>query len=141
MDLADAATETPEIQLAEDLTGVYVLTTTELEQADQVTDPGQFPEYGQFLPCESVSDPGETVYLEAVQELAAGIMSHDPDLQDVFVVTRTRKPDPEGSWDVDVEQVASKHDIDDLSASPGERERLLELVAADDQRSLEDVEP
>lgn len=136
MDLADAATESPEVRLAEDLPGAYVLTTTELEPADQVTEPGEFPEYGQFLPCESVAEPDETVYLEAVQELASGIMATDPDLQDVFVVTRSQKPDPDGSWDVDVEQINSKQDIEELNASPTEQERLLELVAADDQRNL-----
>jgi len=64
--LGDKAQGTPEVELANQLTGsVYEVATDELVSADDLTPEGDFPQYGDFLPVHEYSpvdntDRGET---------------------------------------------------------------------------------
>lgn len=101
MNLGDKAeqADSPEIRLAgQDQPGAYRLETEELEPADQVTDPGEFPEYGDFL---KVSHPtgGETpwadaeeMFLEVPGSFAKELVENEIGVGDKFRVRSVEKP-------------------------------------------------
>lgn len=108
MNLEDKAEEAPNVLLAGSLPeSEYRFHTTELVGANDITDEGEFPEFGDFLECDERSpvdgtDRG-TVYIEVPQKLAQWLVEHvEPG--DWFTVNAAEK-DENGTWQVDCETV------------------------------------
>lgn len=106
MNLEDKAQEAPNVYLAGSLPeSEYSFQTTELVGADELTDPDEFPEFGDFLECRERSpvdgtDRG-TVFIEVPQKLAQWLVEHvEPG--DWFAVKAAEK-DESGTWRFDCE--------------------------------------
>lgn len=104
--LGDKAQGSPDVQLANQLTGsVYEVVTDELVEADELTPEGDFPQYGDFLPVEEYSpvdgtDRGEThieVPAALAEWLVEEIMPHSD--TDRFRVVSHQKVDGEHRFD------------------------------------------
>lgn len=99
-DLDDVASESPEIVLARDQQGrAFQIVTAGAMGADEITSEGEFPQYGEFLPCRNSPD-GSEVFVELPQGLAQELTrdgSPDPREGLVFVVESLRK-EADGSW-------------------------------------------
>lgn len=75
MNLKDKAAEVPDVSLANQLTGsVYEIVNDELIPADELTDEGEFPKYGDFLEVNEYSPvdgtPRGQTYIEVPRGLA-----------------------------------------------------------------------
>jgi len=104
-DLSDVAQDSAEVILARDQQGrAFEIVTAGAMEADEITPEGEFPQYGEFLPCRNSPD-GSSVYVELPQGLAQELTrdgSPDPREGLVFVVNSIRKT-ADGSWRYDVE--------------------------------------
>jgi hypothetical protein len=104
MDLNDKAAESPDVTLAGDLVeSEYELVETELTPADELTEPGEFPQYGDFLKVVEWSpydgtERGET-YVEVTQRLAQWLVEN-VDEGDHWQVDRTWKENGERLYEV-----------------------------------------
>jgi len=103
MDLSDKAAETPDVCTAKSLVeSHYEMTGTELVEADELTEEGEFPKYGDFLPVEEYSPYDDThrgeVYIEVSQRLAQWL-TENVDVGERFEVERTWKEDGERRYE------------------------------------------
>jgi len=104
MKLSDkaAAADQPEVKLNDQTApGVYQfnLHGDELVDCDEITEEGQFPIYGDFLPTLSPTggrDPfaeHEEVFIECPAQLAVWLVEEEVDVGDYFRVNRVWKED------------------------------------------------
>jgi len=96
-DKAEAADQ-PDVVLAGDSVGMYELQTDELSPADDVSEPGEFPQYGDFMTAGKVRQSGEVseVWLEVPASLAQWLVDHEIEIGDRFRVGAVGKSD--GRW-------------------------------------------
>lgn len=101
--------ETPEnvahsISDAAEAAGEYKVRSLELDPADEVGS-GQFPQYGDWLPCSSISpdglDIGE-VWVECPRGLAQALLEAELEEGDRFRVVSAEKS-PAGEWHVEID--------------------------------------
>lgn len=108
MKLAEKAESSPDVSLArQSAPGVYRLTTDDLVSADELTDEGEFPEFGDFLEVEkargtSAEDAswGPSQFIECPQGLARWLVENI-DVGDGFRVVSVQKVDGEWQYDCD----------------------------------------
>lgn len=109
MKISDKAEDTPDIELArQSAPGAYVLDGEELSPADDLTEEGQFPEYGDFLPVhraratEDGWEPtGDEMWIECPQDLAQFLVEQEVEPQDGFRIKDVKKVD--GTWQYNCE--------------------------------------
>lgn len=109
MDLNDKAKETPDIDLLRDAQySGYRLVSTELTPADELTDEGEFPQFGDFLQVAlpDGSDSPPVKWIECPQGLAQALVELDLGDGDEFRIEAATKVD--GEWQVTVEPGAEK---------------------------------
>jgi len=109
-----------EIVLAPDMTGVYRLRDVQFTEAEQIGDPGQFPEHGYFLPMTRVSvqdaatDPswsdGEDVLLETPLALEQALERIGASPGDVVSVYQPSKSEG-GRWTMTVDGPVAPEDV------------------------------
>lgn len=104
MNLKDKAAETPDVDLARDSApGTYRLLTHELVAADDLTNQGEFPLYGDFLEVQQVGPGGRERFIECPRGLAQWLVEHELAISEAFRVRSVQKID--GEWSYDVERV------------------------------------
>jgi len=107
-DLGDRlGAEHPEVHLAsgDQLGKTYEVVTAGILDADEVTDEGEFPEYGEFMPCRD--QRGDTIYVEIPLDLEEKIVRGSPGNREkleglVFRVVSLSKSH-EGNWQYELE--------------------------------------
>lgn len=98
MDLNDKAAQSPDIRLVRDAQySAYRLVSTELVPADEISDEGEFPQYGDFVRCE-IPDSEAEVLVEVPQNLARQLVDMGIGAGDEFRVEGAAKVD--GEWQV-----------------------------------------
>lgn len=113
MKLGDKAQERPQVALAGSLLeSQYRLVTDELVPADDISEAGEFPQYGDFLLCPERSpvdhsDRGET-FVEIPSRLARWLVEHVED-GDWWQVVDASK-DGDGQWHFDCQVVETDDD-------------------------------
>lgn len=99
--------EQPDVKLARDSApGLYVLTTDELQGADEITAEGEFPQYGDFLEVGRPNAEGEverTEFIECPAALAGWLVGKEIGIGDSFRVLDVWKED--GSWQYNCRQI------------------------------------
>jgi hypothetical protein len=112
MKLEDKAADRPDVKLARDSApGAYTLTTDDLVAADDLTDEGEFPEFGDFLEVERPG-AGRRCWIECPADLARWLVGHDLDeserprieIGETFRIRSVSKVDNE--WSYECEAVA-----------------------------------
>jgi len=107
MKLGDKAKQAdqPEISLArQSAPGLYQLETDELIEADDLTEEGQFPQYGTFLKV-MTSNGGREItfdkeeYIECPSALAKWLVDTEIEIGEFFRIQSVRKID--GNWQYD----------------------------------------
>lgn len=111
MNLEDKAEASPTVFLTGSLTeSEYELLTKELVAADDLTEPGQFPEYGDFLEVEEYSPvdgtPRGIAFIECPSALARWLVDQELEIGDRFRVTAVDK-DNRDTWLIEAESVDS----------------------------------
>jgi len=105
-----------EVVLASDAGGVYRLQDDQLTSADNVTEPGEFPEYGDFAAVNRIrAAEGEWLdaddaWLECPQRLAEALVQQHIEPGDVFAIAEPQKT-AGGRWSFTVSVPDS---VDDL---------------------------
>lgn len=113
MKISDKAQETPEIDLAkQSAPGAYRLADDELVEADEITEEGQFPKFGDFLPVKAlrqtengVETNGE-MYIECPQALAQWLVENEIEIGEDFRVISNRKVDR--NWEYTCERIEAE---------------------------------
>lgn len=96
--------ETPEILLARhSAPGAYILEGEELAHADDLSEEGEFPEYGWFIP---VTGTTGKVFVECPQDLDSKLVALDVEPGDGFRIRSVKKV--EGSWRYEVEELTTE---------------------------------
>lgn len=111
MNIEDKARDTPEVSLArQSAPGAYIVLSTELASADEVTAEGEFPEYGDFLEVDRLTDTdgrlepaGDERFIECPQGLAKFLVNHGAGEGFRFRIRTVRKVD--GEWQYNCEEV------------------------------------
>jgi len=111
-DLADKAESGPDVTLAPDLLeGQYSYEDTELIGADELTDEGEFPQYGEFLPVDERSpyDGGfrEQTHIQVPTALAKWLIENTKP-GDWWQVTEAKKVG--GRWQIEASNVSDDSD-------------------------------
>lgn len=110
MKIGDKAKESPDVYLIRDAQySAYRLVSDDLAPADEVTDEGEFPQYGDFAICDLPDGDGGfagKIYVEVPQDLAAGMVELGIEPGDEFRIGEATKVD--GEWQVTVEPGAEK---------------------------------
>jgi hypothetical protein len=102
--LEDASTGSDDLYFADDLSGIeFKLREAAVYDADEVSDDGEVPEFGRWLPA-TVDD--RDCWLVAVGELVSELQRYEDTVGVTFAITRceksgTRQTDP---YEVNVEQ-------------------------------------
>lgn len=101
MDLEDKATQGVNVELYDDLYhSVYVLNTTELVAADELTGEDDFPYYGDFLAVDEYSPVDDTYrgesYIIVPRDLARWLVDQELGEGDAFQVDDLEKRN--GEW-------------------------------------------
>jgi len=105
------ASNAPDVYLPRDSIGLYRLENDELTDCDEITEEGQFPEYGDFLEAtEAVGGAspgwaGETCYVSCPGGLAEVLAGMEIEPGDCFRIESARKS-ASGSW---VYSVSEEH--------------------------------
>jgi len=104
MNLKDKAKDRPEVLLARSSSpGAYEVRSLELSGADELTDEGDFPQYGDFLHCHRAGTD-KTVWVECPAALARFLVNDiDVEVGDVFRIRSVTKVD--GEWRYEAEPV------------------------------------
>jgi len=102
------ASEAPDVYLPRDSVGLYRLESDELVDCDEITDEGQFPEYGDFIEVTQASggaNPGwgETAYVSCPGDLAKKITDMEIEIGDCFRIQGSRKQ-ANGNWTYSVSE-------------------------------------
>lgn len=101
MKLGDRNLDSPEVDLArQSAPGAYRLLTDELTEADDVTDEGEFPEFGWFI---RVQGTGGEQYIEVPGGLEKWLLENEIGVDDAFRILSVQKVD--GEWLYDCEQL------------------------------------
>lgn len=106
-DLSDAETGGPSLVFADDLQGtVFQLAEPKIYDADEVSDPGRVPEFGEWIPAQDAD--GREVWLVAVSELVEELQTVDAPGGDTFEITRCEKSGPKQTdpYEVNLETLA-----------------------------------
>jgi hypothetical protein len=108
--LSDKAAESPDVELIRDAQySAWRLADDELVAADELTDEGEFPKYGDYLPVYvSDDDDAEPLYIECPQGLASALLEAGIEVGEWFRIGEARKVD--GAWQVDVTEGAERAD-------------------------------
>jgi len=104
-DIDDAETGGPNLVFADDLQGTeFELRETAVYEADEVSDTGEVPEFGRWIPAQT--DDGD-VWLVGVSELIEEIQRYDAPGSCAFEVTRCEKSGPKQTdpYEVNLEAV------------------------------------
>lgn len=109
MNLEEKAEASPTVFLTGSLIeSDYELLTKELVEADDLTEPGQFPEFGDFLEVEEYNpvdgNPRGIAYIECPSALARWLVEHEVAVGDRFRVLEAGK-DNRDTWQVEAETV------------------------------------
>lgn len=103
----DKAEETPEVSLArQSAPGAYRIESEKLVAADDISDEGEFPEFGEFLEC--LNPQAQTEYVECPQGLAQELVADGLNVGDYVRLKTVRKVD--GNWEYSIEQI----DVEDI---------------------------
>lgn len=84
----------PECVRARDSHGAYRLIETAVHDADEVTDEGKFPKYGDWIPVERLSMTGsvqDEAWLECPAGLADALLDAGIDTETPFVIQNVAK--------------------------------------------------
>jgi hypothetical protein len=110
MKIGDKAeqSESREVRLARDSVGLYRLQSDELTGADEISDEGEFPKFGDFLDVEVThggANPSfdDEAWVECPGSLAKIIVELGLDVGDCFRIQSARK-NPSGEWEYSVDQ-------------------------------------
>lgn len=109
MNLKDKASDQPDVSLANQLTSsVYEVVDDELVPADELTEEGQFPQYGDFLEVKEYSPvdgtPRGSTYIEVPRGLAKWLVEELMPSSDTnrFRVLSHQKVDGEHEFDCEL---------------------------------------
>lgn len=111
MDLEDKAEETPDIDLArQSAPGAYVLLSTDLTPADELTGEDTFPQFGDFLKVDRAAatedghEPaGAEQFIECPHDLAKWLVDQGAEEGFAFRIKQVTKVD--GEWQYDCESL------------------------------------
>lgn len=119
MNLKEKAADRPDVELAqESAPGAYRLSTLELVAADDVSEPGEFPAFGDFLEVERF-DSGASLLVECPAGLARWLVNDlDVSIGDAFRIRSVRKVD--GEWQYDCEPIDEDGDAISLAEAAGD---------------------
>lgn len=114
MNLKDKAKDRPEVLLARQSSpGAYVIQSLELSGADELTEEGDFPQYGDFLKCHRAGTE-KLVWVECPAALARFLVNEiDAEVGTCFRVRSVTKVD--GEWEYNAEQVEVEEGDDGLT--------------------------
>lgn len=105
-DKSDAA-DRPDVYVGRDIAGVYEIASFETYEADDITDEGEFPEFGDFVKAYEVDTNGtakdEACYLALYVELDRQldeVLDEEGDRVSIEAVRETR----DGGYVMDVER-------------------------------------
>jgi hypothetical protein len=96
----------PEVRLARDSMGIYTLQSLEYWDANEITDEGEFPKYGDFLKCRTTTggaDPewNVEVFVECPLGLEAELLELGIEDGDCFRIQQVSKT-TDGEWSYQV---------------------------------------
>lgn len=100
--------DAPEVTLASDSSGMYRLEDADPVDADDVTGPDEFPQYGTFIQVSALTRTGTErhdgdEYLELPQGLASAMVDAGvSEAGDEFIV-RSPAKDVDGNWTFEVD--------------------------------------
>lgn len=101
----------PEVELASgNPIGMYRLESDEYVDADEISDEGEFPQYGDFIECQTTTGGADPewdveVYLECPLGLEKQLLDHEIGVGEAFRVRQVSK-DANGEWNYLIEEDA-----------------------------------
>lgn len=128
MSLRDKAQEAEqEVVLAGDMEwSLYRIRSDDLTDAEEVSEPGDFPEYGEYLEADKGQDRDILYYLECPSRLAKAVVdqvAHNADLEGRWIHVKKVEKDDSDRWDFEVDvlpaDVESRTDAEDQLAGEG----------------------
>lgn len=96
----DRAEDVPDIVLARESHGLYRLQSKELVEAEEIGEPDAFPEFGQYLAVEEITQTGKTngeAFLECPRGLAKALVNAEIVVDVEFRVENAAK-NRDGHW-------------------------------------------